>query len=180
MKTPLWLLVLPVCLLISLPPSSSAAGPNDLRAVILRGLVQFSSQNEVRNSAFHLFAATLKARGIEVTDNAPWTVILEAIPAGGGGDDSLVSVSLTYARSLPEEMIAFGRKSEIMYAAMPAEKKAALPAEGKWVREMVSEEYARSYVNPVGGDIFVVPRRDLERRFGEAIEQFLALNGKLN
>ena len=83
-----------------------------------------------------------------------------------------MAVSLTYARALPPEMIAFGRKSEIMYAAMPAEKKAALPAEGKWVREMVSEEFARGYVNPAGGEMFVVPRRDLERRFVEAVERF--------
>ena len=167
-------ILLVACVLLSAPVISLASGPGEPRTVILRGAVAYSPRSDVRNAAFHLLAAVLEGRGIGVSDSASWTVILEVIPAGGG-EDSLVAVSLTYARALPPEMIAFGRKSEIMYAAMPAEKKAALPAEGKWVREMVSEEFARSYVSPAGGEMFVVPRRDLERRFREAVERFRAV-----
>jgi hypothetical protein len=158
-------------LLLSSPVISRAATPGDTRTVILRGAGPYSPRNEIRNAAFHLLAAILAEEGIGVADSASWSVILEAILAGGG-TDTLVAVSLTYARALPEEMVAFARKNEIMYAPMPAEKKAALPADGKWVREMVSEEFARSYVNPVGGEMFVVPRRDLERRFREAVKRF--------
>jgi hypothetical protein len=82
------------------------------------------------------------------------------IDARESGDSTVVSLRLGH--SVPEEVVRLSREAEIFYADLPAEKPAKFAAEGKWVREMMSEEYIRQFMFPLEGVLMVVAAEGLE------------------
>ena len=53
----------------------------------------------------------------------------------------------------------------------PAEKRAALPAEGKWVRESLSEDFLYEYMHPVDHELVIVSKSHLFERMDDIVEQ---------
>jgi len=85
---------------------------------------------------------------------------------------NLFVLSITTLRVLPKEAVEVGKREEVFYSTLPAEKRAAMPKEGKWVREMVSEEMLRQYGMPVDQDILIVERSLLKKELSQFVDNF--------
>lgn len=62
--------------------------------------------------------------------------------------------------ALPKEIIDFNKKNEIFYKSI--KDKENLPKEGKFIREMMTEEFLRNYRQPKGYDSLIVDKDDLD------------------
>jgi hypothetical protein len=81
------------------------------------------------------------------------------VDAASQGD--AIALTLIMGHALPPEAIEAGSKAEVMYAGMLPEKRGALPAEGKWVREMVSADFMRQFWMPLETKLMIVKNGEL-------------------
>ena len=81
-----------------------------------------------------------------------------------GPDSDKIVLSVGVGHSLPEQVIGLGKKAEILYAGMSAEKRASLPAEGKWVRESLSEDFLYVFMMPVDQELAIVPKSQVFKK----------------
>ena len=84
---------------------------------------------------------------------------------------SRILLAVTLLRVLPEEVIALGKEKEAFYLNLSPERRATLPTEGKWVREMVSEEAMRQFGKPVNSRISLTDRGSLQRELSRVAEE---------
>ena len=99
----------------------------------------------------------LQSRGIRVEDKSEWIIWCDAYSFEGADSDKIV-LSVGVGHTLPDRVIELGKKAEILYEGMPAEKRAALPAEGKWVRESLSEDFLYEFMMPVDHEVVIVSK----------------------
>jgi hypothetical protein len=74
----------------------------------------------------------------------------------------LVAISFLFGEVMPDSIVQLCRKAEVFYASVPAERRAALSDEGKWVREMVTEEYMRQFIFPRDSKVLLVEKDGLQ------------------
>jgi hypothetical protein len=130
----------------------------------------------LKSESVHTLYEVFKARGAVDTRTPDWLVFVgtKEMPEC---DRNLIIVSIGTLRVLPREAIEAGKREEVFYSNLSAQKRAAMPKEGKWVREMVSEEMLRQYGMPIDQEILIVNRSLLKReltRFVESLYSRLA------
>ena len=114
--------------------------------------------------------AWLKSRGIALADKADQIVWCDVYTfEGPDSEDVVLSVGL--GQALPAKVIELGKKAEILYVEMSAEKRAALPEEGNWVRESLSEDFLYEYMHPVDHELVIVSKSHLFERMDDIVEQ---------
>jgi hypothetical protein len=86
--------------------------------------------------------------------------------------DGLVALSFFFGEVLPENAVTLCKNAEVFYAGLPADKRARLPQEGKWLREMVSVEYMRQFIAPWDSRLVIVPRSEVGRAIAEVVREF--------
>ena len=73
---------------------------------------------------------------------------------------------------LPNEAIEVGRREEVFYSVLSKEKRAALPSEGKWVRQLVSEEMLRQFGIPMDQELIVTERGMVKAEVSKFVDRF--------
>lgn len=126
-----------------------------------------SLTNEVMRALYD----NLKTRGAVDTHTPDWLFVLgtKELPRDTEGR---VVVSIMTLHVLPKEAIEAGKREEVFYSNLSAEKKAALPKEGKWVRELLSEEMLHQFGMPIDQDIIISERHMLKEELSQFVASF--------
>jgi hypothetical protein len=128
----------------------------------------------LKSNAMRSLYNIFKGRGAVESRAPDWLFCLETREMTAYKGD-LVVVSITTLRVLPKEAIEAGKREELFYSSLSAEKRAAMPKEGKWVREMVSEEMLRQYGMPVDQDILIVKRDLIDAELSKFADKFYSM-----
>jgi hypothetical protein len=113
----------------------------------------------------------LTKKGAVDTHTPDWLFVVGTKELSQGTDERVV-VSIMTLHVLPKEAIEAGKREEVFYSNLSAEKKAALPKEGKWVRELVSEEMLHQFGMPLDQDIIVCKRHTLQEELSQFVDSF--------
>ena len=152
----------------------AGSGPGKMTSVRITTMSTFrptiAGQGEINTYLTRWF----ESQGVKVIDKSEWVVWFNAIPASET-DTNRVILLIGIGHTLPKEAIEVGRKSEIFYSNLPAATKASLPAEGKWVREYVTEGFLYEFMYPLEEKLELVPREKLLERV-DAIVNDLCVN----
>ncbi len=126
-----------------------------------------SLTNEVMRALYD----NLKTRGAVDTHTPDWLFVVgtKELPQDTEGK---VVVSIMTLHVLPKEAIEAGKREEVFYSNLSAEKKAALPKEGKWVRELMSEEMLHQFGMPTDQDIIISKRHMLNEELSRFVASF--------
>jgi hypothetical protein len=113
----------------------------------------------------------LKTRGAVDTRTPDWLFVVGTteLPQDTSGR---VVVTITTLHVLPKEAIEVVKREEVFYSYLSAEKRGALPKEGKWVREMVSEEMLHQFGMPIDQHIIVGKRSMLKDELLKFVDGF--------
>lgn len=104
-----------------------------------------------------------KSRGILIEQRAEWAVWIDAVPVDDPGSDQFI-LSVGIGHTLPDDAMEVGKRAEVLYSSLPSERRATLPGDGKWVREMMTGEFLSQFVMPIDQHALVVHRSELPSR----------------
>jgi hypothetical protein len=114
----------------------------------------------------------LTIKGVELTDKvANWTLLIDATPIEQL-KGKFVVVSIIILKNLPKDIVEYGKKAEIFYSNLSAEKRSQLSPEGKSIREAMSEEYISQFALPSSKELRVIPRSTLDQTISEIVDKF--------
>jgi hypothetical protein len=113
----------------------------------------------------------LKTKGAMDTRTPEWLFVVgtKELPQDPEGR---VVVTITTLHALPKEAIEAGKREEVFYSHLSVEQKAAFPKDGKWVREMVSEEMLYQFGMPIDQEIIITRRASLEEELSQVVDGF--------
>ena len=112
---------------------------------------------------------SLEAKKAVLTSNVPqWTVVVDAITL----EPDKYVVSYVLLRGLPESFVDLAKKNEVFYSNASEEKRAKYSKEGKFVREMMSEEFIREFGMPLDSHISIIKRNELMIYAGKFADDF--------
>ena len=150
--------------------SFAATGTDSVRQVQITSFAAGRPPTALREEAGRRLYRWFTSRGIVVTEKAEWAIWCDVTTADGI-DAEHVLLAVGYGRVLPGDVMELGKKAEAFTSYLPAEKKSKLPAEGKGVREYMSEGYLRQFLFPIDQEIVVVPKRDLGRYVDSMVQR---------
>jgi hypothetical protein len=107
---------------------------------------------------------------VKVADHAEWVLSFNASPMDES-DTVRVLLSIGLGYSLPKGVIDSGKESEVFFSFLPASKRASFPKEGKWVRELITEDFLYEFSSPVEEKLVVVSRDKLLQRLDELVKE---------
>jgi hypothetical protein len=81
-----------------------------------------------------------------------------------------VAVSLLFGHLLPDEVVDLTKKAEVFYTGIRREKRATLPEDGKWVRELVTEDFMRQFVMPMESRLLLAQTKDLQATLQHGVD----------
>jgi hypothetical protein len=84
-------------------------------------------------------------------------------------DSDEIVVSIVYMRALPKEVLEFNIKNETFYVWQKDKEK--LPKDGKFVREMITEEMLQNYRTASGYDTIVMKENEFENEVSKLISK---------
>jgi len=127
--------------------------------------------DSLKQGAMRTLYDILKARGAVDTGTPDWLFVVgtKEMPEDKA---KRVVISVMTLGVLPKEAIEAGKRQEVFYSSLPAEKRAALPREGKWVREMVSEEMLQQFGTPVEQEIIIARRTMIRQELSRFVDHF--------
>jgi hypothetical protein len=158
------LLALPLLITITRGQSSPPSG------LYLSTLPTGSGWTEMQKEVYDLSRQQLESLGATLTENEEaYVLYLDATE-----NDGIVSVSFLMGHALPKEVLELSKNAEVMYTGVSAEKKATFPAEGKWVREKMSEEFVRQFVMPLESRLKQVKEGELNATLRQEVEELFA------
>ena len=112
-----------------------------------------------------------EAKKAVLTTSVPqWTVVVDAITL----ESDKYVVSYVLLRGLPESFVDLAKKNEAFYSNVSEEKRATFSKEGKFVREMMSEEFIREFGMPLDSHISIIKRNELKIYAGKFADDFFA------
>jgi hypothetical protein len=85
-----------------------------------------------------------------------YVLIVDAVAQGNE-----VALNFIMCHALPSEAIDAGSKAEVFYAGVSPAKRAGFPAEGKWIREMVTADFMRQFWMPLESKLLIVKKAAL-------------------
>ena len=121
--------------------------------------------------AIRLATEHLETQGWASASNPRWTVLVKTTPFAG--DTDLLAVSVVAMQNMPEPVVALGREHEAFYLAMARAEQAPLPAEGRKVRQHMSEAFMRQFAMAHHHDVAVVPRADLKAGLATLLDRMV-------
>jgi hypothetical protein len=149
----------------------SFAGP-DTRTVQVTGISSNQSWSDLQLKLFESIKTRLKSNGVPVSDKgSDWVLLVDVVSIEQLNGEFIV-VSVIVLQSLPKEVVELSKKAEVFYSNLSDEKRAQLPKEGKWLREMVTEEYVGQFSTPLSKDLLVIPKADLEKTAFKIVDNF--------
>ncbi len=89
------------------------------------------------------------------------------------GRNEQIAISYTCYSALPRPVLQFNKEHEVFYKAMDAKQEKEYPAEGKMVREYVSDEFMRCYLVPLRMDLLFTNRTDLKKACEKMVDDLL-------
>jgi hypothetical protein len=149
-------------LLLSFSLTALAVAQNPVPTFTVRMAPVTQPHDTVQRSACEAALAGLRSLGVQVTDTlSDYVVYVDACIEGGRG-----AGSVWLCHVLPPEAVAACARAEVFYAGVSPERRAAFPAEGKWVREKVTADYVREFIMPLESRIVM----GLPDRLNQAIQ----------
>ena len=137
------------------------------------------SVDTLSSEVMHTLHAILASRGA-VDMHKPDRLFFVGAKEIPDSTRNILAVSISTLIVLPEEAIEAGKRDEVFYSHLSDAKKAALPKDGKWIREMVSEEMLRQYGMPEAQDILFIVRGELNEQLSKFVDNyFLRLKRQL-
>ncbi|MCX6135029.1 MAG: hypothetical protein NTU47_14545 [Ignavibacteriales bacterium] len=165
-----WIIILS-CALAAV--SSAGARPDKMASVRIKTLSMYrpsvAGQGEIHTHLTRWF----ESQGVKVSDTAEWVVWFNALNIDES-DTNHIILAIGLGHTLPKEAIEMGKKSEIFYSHLPVSKKSSLPAEGKFIREYVTEGFLYEFMYPLDEKLAVVPRQKLLERLDELVNDLCA------
>lgn len=156
----------------SLLSETCAAAANDSTAGIqcIGSLASWRAGEPLQRASWEGIRDWSRARGVPIVNKADWAVWIDAACANES-DSNQVILSVGIAHTLPEEAMEAGKRAEVFYSFLTAEHRAKLPKEGKWVRELMTEEFLAQFVMPIDHRIVLVRRSDVPARLGMLLDE---------
>jgi hypothetical protein len=156
----------------SLLTETGAAAGNDSTAGIqcIASLASWRAGEALQRAAWEGIRDWSRARGVPILDKADWAVWIDASYAVES-DSNEVILSVGIAHTLPEEAMEAGKRAEVFYSYLTPEHRAKLPKEGKWVRELMTQEFLLQFVMPIDHRIVLVQRRDVPARLSSLLDE---------
>ena len=156
-------------LLFSFAVTALAAAQNPLPSFAVRMAPLTQPQDTVQRSAREAAFAGLRSLGVEVTDTlSDYVVYIDARVEGGRG-----AGSVWLCHVLPPEAVAACARAEVFYAGVSPERRAAFPAEGKWVREKVTADYVREFILPLESRMVMGTPDRLDQAIRHQVEEMV-------
>lgn len=129
-----------------------------------------SGWTETQKEVYDLARQQLESLGVTLTEKEEaYVLYLDATES-----DGILSVSFLMGHALPKEVLELSKNAEVMYTGLSAEKKAAFPADGKWVREKLSEEFVRQFVMPLESRLRQVKKGELNATVRQEVGELFA------
>ncbi len=88
-------------------------------------------------------------------------------------DDNKIILYVLEMQVLPKEAVEIGKKAEIFYSMLGDNKKADLPAEGKFIREYVSSEYMKQFRMIRNDNLEIIDMDEIESFSQKIIDKYL-------
>lgn len=152
-----------VVLLLSLGLTALAVAQNPVPTFAVRNAPVMQPLDAVQRSAYEAACAGLRSLGVQVSDTlSDYVVYVDARIEGDHG-----AGFLWLCHVLPPEAVAACARAEVFYSGASPERRAAFPAEGKWVREKVTADYVREFIMPLESRIVM----DVPDRLNQAIRR---------
>ena len=124
---------------------------------------------EEQSAVLEALKTAFEAKKADVTSNVPlWTVVVDVV----SHESDKYIVSYVLLRGLPEPYIELARKNEMFYSNVSEEKRATYPKEGKFVREIMSEEFVRQFGLPLDSHISIIKRNELNAYATKFVDDF--------
>ena len=121
--------------------------------------------SELNQKIGRLIYNKFKDAGYEMTAKADIELLLVTCTLNNSKE---VAVNIIYMNSLPKEILDFNVKNESFYMQVKDNKK--YPEEGKFVREMVTEEVLLNYRTPVNYDSVIISTDNLETEISKIFD----------
>jgi len=151
-----------------------AAGQNQQATEFLfdvTSIVNDEDQADDQRMAMSLLMRSLEAQGGIRNEKERWLFMVGISEEDESGN---VALSVSMYQKLPETIVELGKKSEAFYMRTVADRPASLDPAGKDIREYMSEEYMRQFVNPAGLYVELVQKSELEKGIDQIVEQFVS------
>lgn len=135
--------------------------------------VTFVAMNEANGhnlrSAADVLKKALEKRDARQYENEDWLFLLGMSEAANSGEAAL---SVTVLQKLPESIVKLGREEQVFYKTISEQDEKTYPAEGKWVREHMSEEYMRQFAMIRANYVELIKVSELEQAIEKIVDQF--------
>jgi hypothetical protein len=148
---------------ISTCPAKSAAADSTASIQCTSSLTSWHKGDDLSLSCSQWLREWSASRGILIETRAEWAVWIEAVPVDEPNNDQFI-LCVGIGHTLPDDAMEAGKKAEVLYSSLPSERRATLPGEGEWVREMMTGEFLSQFVMPIDQNAIVVHRSELPGR----------------
>ena len=153
--------------------SSAGPRPDKMASVRIRTISMFRPSVAGQGEILAHLKQWFESHGVKVVDTAEWVVWFNALNIDES-DTNQIILAIGLGHTLPKEVIELGKKSEVFYSHLPVSKKSLLPAEGKFIREYVTEGFLYEFMYPLDEKLVVVPRQKLLERLDEIMNDVCA------
>jgi hypothetical protein len=166
-------LVLPMGYPLSMDNGSSIiAAASEAQPVVPSIYVAFIASSAqptaLQESTYYCVLRHFAAEGIALSrDPQEHVVFVDAAEKGG-----IVALSFLFGVAIPDDVVQLCKNTKVFYNNLSAEKRAALSSEGKWIREMVTEEFIRQFISPMRSQVLMVEKGEMEKQIGGVVEEF--------
>ena len=158
--------ILAVLLVFSVAVFSASGQTAKPTRVYVSSMPTGTQWTELQQHAYTAVKTHLDSLGVVTTSKQEEYVLF----VDATEDRDQVAVSLLFGHVLPDEVVELSRKAEVMYSGLPADKQVTLPKDGKWVREMVTEDFMRQFVMPMDSRIFLTQKKDLQATLRKGVD----------
>lgn len=115
--------------------------------------------SDLDNSVYNTLKQVLEENGLYSENDFNTELLIKAKKV----DNDKIALSVVEMQALPKEAVEVGKKAEVFYSKLDADKKASLPEEGKFIREYMSAEYLKQFRSVWGNNLEIINLSDLEK-----------------
>ncbi len=123
---------------------------------------------ELRSVA-KVLEGVLEKRGARQNENEDWLFLIGMSETAESGEAAL---SVSVLSKLPESVVQLGKREQVFYKTISDQDEATYPAEGKWVREHMSEDFMRQYAMIRANYVEIINVSELESALEKIVDQF--------
>lgn len=143
------------------------AGDDGKKSVSVKCL-SYSENSEINRKFAGKLSESLKKENYEITERADVEFLFIASELKSTNQ---IIVTVVFMQALPKEIIEFNKTNETFYVHL--KEKSKLPQEGKFIRELVTEEVISQYRNPVGFHTAVINKDLLDDEFDNLFKEII-------